>query len=446
MCSAQYFGHSRAYLNFVNALDVPRFKAYFDGRTFPIAGAQGSRTVPVVKCRVEYAPNQRSGKGKGRRDPREGTIEKDQDFQKFVEKLEEGHQELPSAEAQLAARETSAPSTSSGAILIDGNAVVQKSLINATNNSASKDLAEEREVKETPLMAYLRSKREKRAARKSRTAERKSRTSKQKDLKAKKDGTTNEKQTIKKSKQREKVEESTENENVKPGRPRRRSRRHRKERESNVEAASTASVQGDKNVKVDPNSQKIDKGSNLQEKGIVNDSGGLKSKPKKGRTSRSEARGGPNKDSKAKSTAKEKIPSNNTRLARTSAPLPGISTGEPPKILKRPGQASDGASQPPQNSNSAYFPSPPGILRIPSASAPSAMGKEENLKKKDHSSNQIIEKTARNTFNSEVLSARSRSGRGNRQQKGNDGHEGLESSSSRPRERHRGRGRKTGGR
>ena len=57
------------------------------------------------RCTIEFSANQRVARGKGKRDNREGTIEKDADYKEFLEQLEKGPQTLPSAEVQLQKKE-----------------------------------------------------------------------------------------------------------------------------------------------------------------------------------------------------------------------------------------------------------------------------------------------------------------------------------------------------
>ncbi len=116
--------NSTAYLNFRSAADVIAFKSRFDGQTF--AGNRGAHQI----CFVEYAPFQRTPKGRVKRDPREGTIEKGQEallcpgarcmlarfrvyadvaaccpadaaYKAFVEELEQQPAPLPTAEQLL---------------------------------------------------------------------------------------------------------------------------------------------------------------------------------------------------------------------------------------------------------------------------------------------------------------------------------------------------------
>lgn len=86
---------STAYLNFKEPADVLSFKAAFDGATF--ADARGK----LQPCSVEYAPFQRVPRGRVKRDPREGTIEKDAAYRAFLEELERQPEQLPTAEQQL---------------------------------------------------------------------------------------------------------------------------------------------------------------------------------------------------------------------------------------------------------------------------------------------------------------------------------------------------------
>lgn len=102
ICSARELGHSRAYINLKDAGDVARFRQAFGGHAF--LNERGTQ----FRCSVEYAPYQRVPRPKPKRDPREGTIEKDEDYAAFLARVEEGPQQLPSAEVQLQQREAAA--------------------------------------------------------------------------------------------------------------------------------------------------------------------------------------------------------------------------------------------------------------------------------------------------------------------------------------------------
>lgn len=76
--------HSCAYLNFIDPSDVIRFKCAFDKHVFVSdKGAQ-------YRCSVVYAPNQRLARGRGLRDSKEGTVEKDAEYKEFLAGLESG--------------------------------------------------------------------------------------------------------------------------------------------------------------------------------------------------------------------------------------------------------------------------------------------------------------------------------------------------------------------
>mmetsp|Transcript_28264 Transcript_28264/g.62052 ORF Transcript_28264/g.62052 Transcript_28264/m.62052 type:complete len:310 (+) Transcript_28264:116-1045(+) len=90
---------SRAYINFTSGEAVRDFKQRFDGHTF--VGSRGNQ----YRCSVEFAPFQKVPNLTQKKDARDGTIEKDPDYMEFVRVLEEGHGALPSASAQLEARE-----------------------------------------------------------------------------------------------------------------------------------------------------------------------------------------------------------------------------------------------------------------------------------------------------------------------------------------------------
>lgn len=90
---------SRAYVNFILPEHVYEFKAKFDGHVF--VSNKGNQ----YKCTVEYAPFQKVPKPQTKKDTRDGTIDKDPDYQEFVRLLEEGPVLLPSAVHQLEKRE-----------------------------------------------------------------------------------------------------------------------------------------------------------------------------------------------------------------------------------------------------------------------------------------------------------------------------------------------------
>eukprot|EP00877_Chromochloris_zofingiensis_P005904 jgi/Chrzof1/1567/Cz10g12210.t1 len=94
--------HARAYLNFITPESVFEFKDKFDGHVFV------SKKGTQYKCQVEYAPFQKVPNPQKKKVAMEGTIEKDPDYQAFVRSLEEGPTILPSATAQLEAREAEA--------------------------------------------------------------------------------------------------------------------------------------------------------------------------------------------------------------------------------------------------------------------------------------------------------------------------------------------------
>eukprot|EP00210_Caulerpa_lentillifera_P000816 g790.t1 len=93
--SSKKVNYSRAYLSFKEPQGVLDFKSKFDG--FVFVGARGAQ----YKCSVEYAPYQRIPKFSSKKDPREGTIHKDPDYQAFVENLDKGPVMLPSAQKQF---------------------------------------------------------------------------------------------------------------------------------------------------------------------------------------------------------------------------------------------------------------------------------------------------------------------------------------------------------
>ncbi|KAL6774082.1 UPF3 [Auxenochlorella protothecoides x Auxenochlorella symbiontica] len=89
--SAKEHVHSRAYLNFKDPADALRFSAAFNGNLF--VSDRGAHT----RAQVEYAPFQRVPRATNRRDPREGTIEKDAGYRAFLKSLDEETQTKPSA-------------------------------------------------------------------------------------------------------------------------------------------------------------------------------------------------------------------------------------------------------------------------------------------------------------------------------------------------------------
>ncbi|KAL3153031.1 hypothetical protein ABBQ38_012055 [Trebouxia sp. C0009 RCD-2024] len=91
--------HSRAYLNFLDASEVFRFKSQFAGHAF--VNKKGAQ----YRCLVEYAPYQRIPREKAKEDPREGTYENDADFIAFKQQMEGDPELLPSAEVQLDLKE-----------------------------------------------------------------------------------------------------------------------------------------------------------------------------------------------------------------------------------------------------------------------------------------------------------------------------------------------------
>ncbi|BDA51330.1 probable regulator of nonsense transcripts 3A at N-terminal half [Coccomyxa sp. Obi] len=85
--------HSRCYVNFEDPAGIPAFKAAVEGHAFVT-----DRGSQFRGC-VEYAPFQKVPEGKPKRDPREGTFEKDPDFLAFVESLSAQPEALPSGDA-----------------------------------------------------------------------------------------------------------------------------------------------------------------------------------------------------------------------------------------------------------------------------------------------------------------------------------------------------------
>lgn len=68
-CSLKRIKHSRAYLNFLEASEVLKFRSQFAGHAF--VNKKGAQ----YRCVVEYAPYQRIPREKAKQDPREGTYE-----------------------------------------------------------------------------------------------------------------------------------------------------------------------------------------------------------------------------------------------------------------------------------------------------------------------------------------------------------------------------------
>lgn len=73
-CSLKRIKHSRAYLNFLDAAEVLKFKSQFAGHAF--VNKKGAQ----YRCLVEYAPYQKIPREKAKEDPREGTYENGQSF------------------------------------------------------------------------------------------------------------------------------------------------------------------------------------------------------------------------------------------------------------------------------------------------------------------------------------------------------------------------------
>lgn len=71
-CSLKRIKHSRAYLNFLDASEVLKFRSQFAGHAF--VNKKGAQ----YRCNVEYAPYQRIPREKAKEDPREGTYENGQ--------------------------------------------------------------------------------------------------------------------------------------------------------------------------------------------------------------------------------------------------------------------------------------------------------------------------------------------------------------------------------
>merc|ERR1711981_762754 len=77
------YGLSRAIINFINEEEVYSFKERFDGYVF--IDNKGHEHSAIV----EFAPNQKiPKKSRSRKDAKNGTIDEDSDFMKFVEALQ----------------------------------------------------------------------------------------------------------------------------------------------------------------------------------------------------------------------------------------------------------------------------------------------------------------------------------------------------------------------
>mmetsp|Transcript_22869 Transcript_22869/g.63499 ORF Transcript_22869/g.63499 Transcript_22869/m.63499 type:complete len:241 (-) Transcript_22869:1248-1970(-) len=123
---------STAFINFRTPVDVFGFSSKFHGKVFTADnGAQ-------IHCLVQYSPSQKVPRPRPRKDPRENTLKKDQEYLSFLERLKEPPKPLPSAEAQLQMEEKASASAASAAA--QGEIVV------------------------TPLMAFLKEKYAKKAA------------------------------------------------------------------------------------------------------------------------------------------------------------------------------------------------------------------------------------------------------------------------------------------
>eukprot|EP00976_Prorocentrum_cordatum_P052291 1055290-Prorocentrum_minimum.AAC.1 len=126
--------HSRAYINLKTPEDVLEFCEQFQNHLF--VNERGHQ----FRAHIEFAPSQKVPKARQRRDPREGTIEKDPDYLKFVEELSKPEEQLPSAEVQLEKRDAE-----------------EKAALIANNGVAP--------VIITPLMAFLKQKAEEKRSR-----------------------------------------------------------------------------------------------------------------------------------------------------------------------------------------------------------------------------------------------------------------------------------------
>eukprot|EP01119_Soliformovum_irregulare_P001678 TRINITY_DN1141_c0_g1_i1.p1 TRINITY_DN1141_c0_g1~~TRINITY_DN1141_c0_g1_i1.p1 ORF type:complete len:323 (-),score=94.19 TRINITY_DN1141_c0_g1_i1:263-1231(-) len=87
--------NARAYLGFTSPEGLNQFFQFFNGHVFVTNKGREQKAI------VEYAPSQKLPKKATKSDPREGTIETDEDFLKFLEELKTPVVQLPSAEEQL---------------------------------------------------------------------------------------------------------------------------------------------------------------------------------------------------------------------------------------------------------------------------------------------------------------------------------------------------------
>lgn len=407
-CSKQHFGHSRAYLNFLDPSEAPLFKDAFDGRVFQ-GSYQGSRSsaAPSFRCRIEFAPNQRSGKAKGRRDPREGTIEKDADYQNFIERLKKGDGDRPNADAQLDARRESsyrgkaiveAAESKGGGPSIPSSSMAVSSL---------DDAGSEAPITETALMAYLRIKREKEAGRRARTAEKRGRK-RSKGGASKEEASEAAKKRGKEKKGKGKRKDKGVDSQVEKGKSGRRRRgmraddgvqetkgtsvapttgRAEKERahpqrdEQNVDKTMSLRAGGNDKVEQIVNVAKDDHSSSSRRSRAI--------KSQRGKPVRGGKESGPEtKGVRAdKSTKKSSLPSDHMQASSSDTvtrPTPKIlqrpgsavasssehqSAASQRKILQRPPAAgSEGVEPNPSSSSSSSLRNPPGLFVIPSPS------------------------------------------------------------------------------
>ena len=90
-----YEGFTRAYINFKEYNDVFDFRNKFDGYLFlDPKGREYSAVVELAAC--QQVPKERRKK-----DHKSGTIEKDLDYLQFLEQLEKEEEKLPSAEVYI---------------------------------------------------------------------------------------------------------------------------------------------------------------------------------------------------------------------------------------------------------------------------------------------------------------------------------------------------------
>eukprot|EP00884_Botryococcus_braunii_P002156 jgi/Botrbrau1/11941/Bobra.341_1s0008.1 len=97
---------ARAFLHFIDPRDVLSFKTHMEKHTFVNERGQ------VFQCNVEFAPSQEMPVPQKKRDRRENTLDKDEDFLHFVEAYEK---ELNDTTSMLKVQKFGVPNPGSGA-------------------------------------------------------------------------------------------------------------------------------------------------------------------------------------------------------------------------------------------------------------------------------------------------------------------------------------------